>query len=401
MSAKPARVRALEKALEEERARQDKKKPRGRPPKEPGRTETERKYISVYSKQKKDETGNGIVTLSFYLNDPDLKKKIADARAEQRAENDRYTQARLDGEDIPRKFTSPTQRLKKAEARIAELEAQLAIPNNEGAKDEKEKPKATRPRKIVNDEISEEDNVQDLIKSQKKQAGPKRLKFKESEREPLKLQLDKGTGNTIFVLGSSKMGKSTALMKIYDKYYADSRTVSILWTCNPQIKLYKRHKHLLIAGVDGCGGLDSDAQNLIKSQKKIQTGTKNKYQFLNIFDDVIAVRNNALLDNLILTYRNSKMSSIISLQYSNLMSKCGRANCNNILAFGFNTDEAIEVVIKTFLISYLTKKNKDAGNKTAPSMPEMIQWYKEATSNHGFIYIKPADGHVSFHRFEL
>ena len=115
---------------------------------------------------------------------------------------------------------------------------------------------------------------------------------------------------------------------------------------------------------------------------------------MNIFDDVISVRNNVLLENLILTYRNSNMSSIISLQYSNLLSKCSRANCNNVLAFGFNTDESIEVVIKTFLLGYLKSKN-------ITKMPDMINWYKNMTKDHSFIYIKPADGIVSFHRFEL
>ena len=209
------------------------------------------------------------------------------------------------------------------------------------------------------------------------------------KKTKFKLLLDEDTGNTTFLLGSSKMGKSTALMKIYDEYYSSSNFISILWTGNPQIKLYKKHKNLLISGV-----WNKKSEEVIEAEKKIQTKTKNHYEFCNMFDDVISMKNSALLDRLILTYRNSNMSSLISLQFSNLLSKCSRANCNNVLCFGFNTDESIEVVIKTFLTGYLRSKGINL-------LADQINWYKAMTTDHSFIYIKPADGIVSFHKFSI
>lgn len=206
-------------------------------------------------------------------------------------------------------------------------------------------------------------------------------------RTPFNLQLDEGTGNTVFLVGSSKQGKSTLLMHIYDKYYAREKDlISILWTANPHIPLYKHHDKLIVSGV-----WNKDAEEVIQEEKKIQTKTKNKYQFLNMFDDVINVRNNALMDNLVMTYRNAKMSSIISLQYSNLMSKCCRANVNGICAFGFNTDEAILVIIKTFLSGFLRKLG-------VRDETDQINFYREATKDHSFIYIQPSAGIISFHR---
>lgn len=206
-------------------------------------------------------------------------------------------------------------------------------------------------------------------------------------RTPFHLQLDEGTGNTVFIVGSSKQGKSTLLMHIYDKYYAREKDlISILWTANPHIPLYKHHDKLIVSGV-----WNKEAEEIIQEEKKIQTKTKNKYQFLNMFDDVINVRNNVLMDNLVMTYRNAKMSSIISLQYSNLMSKCCRANVNGICAFGFNTDEAILVIIKTFLSGFLRKLG-------VRDETDQINFYREATKDHSFIYIQPSAGIISFHR---
>ena len=304
------------------------------------------RQIKLYSAQKNKETGNGYISKAFNANLPNVEELIKEARDEQKKINAEYKKTMKDVKAQQVRIRAPV---------AGEVESSPDDPS----------------LRIQAPEI------------------PLSPPISKPSRTPFNLILDKGTGNTVFILGSSKMGKSTALMRIYDKYYANNKYVSTLWTVNPQIPLYKGHKKLLKAGV-----WNDDAEDIIKQQKKIQTGTKNKYAFLNMFDDVINVRNNTLLDNLILTYRNSNMSSIISLQYSNLMSKCGRANCNNILAFGFNTDESIEVVIKTFLTGYLRKINvKDLGDQ--------INWYKSMTSDHGFIYIRPADGVVSFHKFSL
>lgn len=305
------------------------------------------KHLKLYSAQKHAETGNGYYSKAVSMSTPDIDNVIKEIRDKQKEENKEYKLKKGKGEIIEPKFIK-----KDVTYQTPIIEGQPTI------------------NPIV-------ENIQPNIAVDR------------FAKTPFKLMLDPYTGNTTFILGSSKMGKSTGLMKLYDQYYADNNFVSILWTANPQIKIYKHHKKLLKAGY-----WNSDSEEIIKEQKKIQTKTKNKYKFLNIFDDVISVKNNVLLDNLILTYRNSNMSSIISLQYSNLMSKCSRANCNNILAFGFNTDESIEVVIKTFLTGYLKKMG-------ILKMPDQINWYKERTADHSFIYIKPADGIVSFHKFTI
>lgn len=287
------------------------------------------KVIVLYDAQKQKETGNGYYTINLKTDDPLMDDKLQKIREEQKLKNAIYRRNNKD-----------------------------------------------------NKKIMHQDRIQNIITPiVGSQVGMKKT--------PFNLLLDPNTGNTTFILGSSKMGKSTSLMYIYDKYYSGKDFVSILWTANPQIELYKHHKNLLKSGV-----WNKKSEEVIMAEKTIQTKTKNKYKFCNMFDDVINVRNNTLIDNLLLTYRNSNMSSILSLQYSNLMSKCSRSNCNNILAFGFNTDEAILVVIKTFLSGYLRTLG-------IANIDDQVNWYKEMTKDHSFIYIKPADGIVSFHKINI
>ena len=304
------------------------------------------KTISLYDSQRQNTNGKGYYTVNLRLDEPDLEAKIKKLRDDQKKKNAAYKKR-----GITTLSTSS--------------ESTPSGSSDEEPPPSKKKPTKKKPARKITKELT----------------PFKKTKFK--------LLLDKDTGNTTFLLGSSKMGKSTALMEIYDTYYSSPEYISILWTGNPQIKLYKGHKRLLVSGV-----WDKKAEQVIESEKKIQTKTKNHYRFCNMFDDVIPIKNSALLDRLILTYRNSDMSSLISLQYSNLLSKCSRANCNNVLCFGFNTDESIEIVIKTFLTGYLRTKGIN-------SIADQINWYKEVTADHSFIYIKPADGVVSFHKFSI
>lgn len=208
--------------------------------------------------------------------------------------------------------------------------------------------------------------------------------------DKFKLKLDKKTGNTCCIIGSSKQGKSTLLMKIYDDEYSDDKKfISTLFTINPQIGLYKHHKNLLLSGC-----FNAKSEKYIKLQKYINTKTKNEYKFLNMFDDVIDMKHTKLINELILTYRNSNISSIISLQYGYLISKMNRANVNNVIIFKSNSNEAIQDVINVYLKPYLVKM----GFKT---FEDQMKIYKHVTDNHGFFYIHPASDTITFHRLKL
>lgn len=199
------------------------------------------------------------------------------------------------------------------------------------------------------------------------------------------LQLDAGTGNSTALLGSSKRGKSTCMMHLYRQYFADKEQISTLFASNPQLPMYareKRDKRLIVC--------QTYEPKLIKLAAAINRKTKNAYNFCFLLDDIVDKRDDVVLKELILTLRNSNLSSVVCLQYSNLLAKMARANVNNLLLFGFNSDEAIELVCQQFLAGHLRERKipKD----------DWSRYYREATKNHGFIYVHPSSGEISYHR---
>jgi hypothetical protein len=93
---------------------------------------------------------------------------------------------------------------------------------------------------------------------------------------------------------------------------------------------------------------------------------------------------------MILILRNSKISSVVSLQAATLFSKQNRGSVNNYLFFKFNTDESIEQIVRMFFWSHFRGDLED----------KMAQ-YKNITNDHGFIYFSPRDNFYSYHRLAL
>lgn len=203
-------------------------------------------------------------------------------------------------------------------------------------------------------------------------------------------KLDPGTGNSTVIFGSSKTGKSTLMMHIYDKYYKTNKDfICSLFSINSHIKIYDDDGNLL-----KCNTFNDDSQKYILLQKYINSKADNKCNFLNMFDDIINFKYCNLINEMIMTYRNSNMSTIMCLQFAFLFSKMNRANANNIIIFGANSDEARLDLIKTFLKSHFRKmglKNFDS----------QMAFFKEVTNDHGFIYIHTASDSISFHRLKI
>lgn len=205
-------------------------------------------------------------------------------------------------------------------------------------------------------------------------------------KRSLRLKLDEGTGNSTVLLGSSKAGKSTTMMYLYRRHYGGKDFISILFASNPQIALYRptdapARRLVTVSGYD---------PRLIRLARAINRGAGNKYKFCFLLDDIIDQRQDQTLAELILTLRNSNISSMVCLQYGNLLAKMSRSNVNNVLLFRFNNDEAIEVVIGQYLKSHFRKLGIPPDN--------MVAFYKTMTADHGFIYLHPSTDTISFHR---
>ena len=185
------------------------------------------------------------------------------------------------------------------------------------------------------------------------------------------------------LVGSSKSGKTTVQMSLYNKYFVDY--VSIIFAQNAQLPQYKA-KNLIRS--------DEYLPKTIEISRMINKVSKNKFDFLFMMDDMIHLKGEKNISDLFLSLRNSNISSIISLQYLNLMNKACRGSVNTIYAGACNSDENILVLIKCYLISYFKRLNIVAES-------DCINYYRQLTSNHGFICINPSRSEVSFLRLTI
>lgn len=216
-------------------------------------------------------------------------------------------------------------------------------------------------------------------------AQPAALNNLEFARD-VNINLDPNTGNSIVIYGSSKRGKTYLMMHIYDKYFMSSHKVNTLFSGNPQLKKYHKDKELLVSY-----GFSPRSAKYIKLLQYINVKTKNKYDFTVLLDDIIDQKYAPILNNLVLTYRNSKISTVLCLQYTKMLSKPNRSSVNHTIVFGSNTAEMAKDVIDLLLKPYLLRLG-------LVSYRDQAEFYRQATVDHGFIYIDNIRETITLHR---
>jgi hypothetical protein len=190
---------------------------------------------------------------------------------------------------------------------------------------------------------------------------------------PLRIEPGMG-GFTLCFFGSSKSGKTTLMMAIYKKMFDRVRYISTLFSVNSQIEAYNGTKYLIRSSQFG-----AEEARYIRAQKYVNFKTKNKYKFLIMLDDFIDIRYSSILNNLILTYRNSNISTMLCLQYAHLLSKQARSNINGVVFLHCNSYEAREGLLKIYLAPLF--KRMGIHNK------EWDTTYQYYTANHNYLYL--------------
>lgn len=204
--------------------------------------------------------------------------------------------------------------------------------------------------------------------------------------DTFRLKLDKNTGSTMLILGSSKRGKSHLMMHLYEQKFKRPDVISTLFTDNPHLRVYKGDPNLLCAY-----GFEEPHAKYVQMQHYLNVKTKNRYRFANFIDDVVDRKNSPVINKMLLTYRNANISTCICLQYLFLFSKQNRANVNHTFCFGVNSAEDAQNLVKNVLRPYFV----ELGLK---GLDLMVKFYRIVTADHGFIYIDNVHGKMSFHR---
>ena len=190
--------------------------------------------------------------------------------------------------------------------------------------------------------------------------------------------------STIALLASSKAGKSTMIERIYTKYYKGQKRgyITTLFSTNAHVPIYDSFEIK-------ASRVNNMTLMIPEMEHRINEKTKNHYKFLNVFDDCLNVRQKKLIEDMVLTYRNANMSTIISLQHTMLLSPAMRSNFNHIICGWFNNDENIQHVIKFWFSSLFAKLG-------CKNMDSKIAFYKKLTANHSFIYYCTLTGDYEF-----
>lgn len=206
---------------------------------------------------------------------------------------------------------------------------------------------------------------------------------------------------TMVIFGAGRMGKSKLIMHIYDKYYAKNKHyVTTLYTKSAQIKDYQNHKNLTVRN-----NFTKQDEDTIDSYKDLNSHHDNYYKFLVMFDDITDKLQrpkkqdkdeDALVNKLILYYRNSGISTIISTQYDKLISKCNRSAIHSVAFFGFVNMAACRSVIEDFLEGYFLEILGPRATKK-----DMLLFYQLATKDHGWIYIVPHERTIQFGKLNI
>jgi len=200
------------------------------------------------------------------------------------------------------------------------------------------------------------------------------------EKEKFQVELpEQKTGGVSFgLIASTRAGKTTLLKHIIDEYF--SKHITILMSNSIHAPIYEE--------IDGCIKSPVYSPRIIKEGYEINRKTNNHYPFLFILDDVVDKKFDKELLKLLTIYRNTGLSCIISVQNPILLNSASRGNINFVCLGKLNSDEAIERVVRMYLMSYLTG-----------SISEKIRAYKELTEGHHFIMVNNLSGEV--YRFKI
>ena len=195
----------------------------------------------------------------------------------------------------------------------------------------------------------------------------------EDRKFAVEFPAQKSGGVSFALIGSTRSGKTTLLKHILEKYF--EKHITILMSNSIHAPIYKE--------IDDCIKSPLYSPRIIKEGYEINRKTNNHYPFLFVLDDVVDKKNDKELMKLLTIYRNSGLSTIISVQSPILLNTASRGNVNFVLLGKMNSDENIEKVVRMYLMSFLSGRVDDK-----------IREYKRLTEDHHWLLVNNLTGEV-------
>ena len=175
-------------------------------------------------------------------------------------------------------------------------------------------------------------------------------------------------GCSFGLIGSTRSGKSSAMLWLWERYF--SRHITVMTTGSIQADIYGPLRKT-------CAISPEFYPELIKESMMLNQKTGNHYPILHILDDMLDGKNTKALSKLLTIGRNSALSTIICAQELTILNAIGRTNLNYILCFRLNSDTAVEKVVRNWLRHVLPGK----------TIEEKCAQYKLLTQDHHFLCV--------------
>lgn len=197
--------------------------------------------------------------------------------------------------------------------------------------------------------------------------------------QALKLNNGDKTGTTIGIFGQSKIaGKTTLLKKIINIAEKDFDFI-LLFTVNTSASIYEDLRAKKNVRV-----IYKFDPTIVNVFHKINgdIDIKNRLNVLFVLDDEIDSKLESTLRNMILTYRNMNISTVICSQAYSIVDKKSRGNFNFVFLGAFKTDEHIKDLVHIYLESFapveMPKKHKEV---------MLTKFYREKTKGYNFLVL--------------
>lgn len=192
---------------------------------------------------------------------------------------------------------------------------------------------------------------------------------------------DTATGGvTMAVIGSTRSGKTTLLkhsvVKCFDEH------IGVLMSPSLHAPVYEDLGKQLVKSPEY-------VPRVIEEMYSINRKTKNHYPFMVLLDDIVTAKFDKTLMKSFTIYRNSGITTIMSVQNPVILNSVTRGNFNYVILGYLNSAEACERVIRMFCYSEIPGNNIEA----------KIREYQRLTEGHHWLMLDMLTGER--YRFKL
>jgi len=185
------------------------------------------------------------------------------------------------------------------------------------------------------------------------------------------------TGQTALLLGSSYSGKTTLLVHGLNNIIKEkSYDAIIIFTESPNAKplegLNPSNRITLSQGF---------YPNIVRLLVRINRASDNRFRFFTVLDDITDMKNNSTYKKMVLTMRNSNISTAVLIQDPTLCPPSHRGSFHNIYFLGAGSNiQRKDYIVKHWLNGHIRHRLGVPGGSTKRGLMSLLnEWFDENT----------------------